>query len=100
MFGAIPFSNNQTPGEFMSPTKKQTYIRIQITLLLSAFFFSLLICSDVIAQTGTSSVRGTVTDSQGRTVAGATVTLSNGERNFARTQTTKEDGGYVFSAIP
>jgi hypothetical protein len=68
--------------------------------MLSALCFSLLIGGEVFAQTGTSSVRGTVTDSQGRTVAGATVTLSNSERNFARTQTTKEDGGYVFSAIP
>jgi hypothetical protein len=68
--------------------------------MLGACFFSLLIGGEVFAQTGTSSVRGTVTDSQGHTVAGATVTLSNSERNFARTQTTKEDGGYVFNAVP
>src|SRR5688500_19927075 len=31
---------------------------------------------------------------------GATVTLANDERNFSRTQTTSEDGGYLFSAVP
>jgi hypothetical protein len=54
----------------------------------------------VFAQAGTSSVRGTVTDSQGRSVAGATVTLTNTERNFTRTQTSNESGEYAFAAIP
>ena len=52
------------------------------------------------AQTGLSSVRGLVTDPQGQAVAGATVNLTNTERNFTRTQTTNEEGAYIFSAVP
>src|SRR5687767_11886584 len=52
------------------------------------------------AQTGLSSVRGLVTDPQGQAVAGATVNLTNTERNFTRTQTTNDEGAYIFSAVP
>ncbi|HYP52798.1 MAG TPA: carboxypeptidase-like regulatory domain-containing protein [Pyrinomonadaceae bacterium] len=60
----------------------------------------LLTAAAAAAQTGTATVRGTVTDPQGQAVAGATVTLSNAERNFTRTQTTNDEGGYTFSLIP
>ena len=52
------------------------------------------------AQTGTSSVTGTVTDSQGKIVAGASVSLTNPAKNFTRTQTTNESGSYTFNGIP
>ncbi|HEV7744068.1 MAG TPA: TonB-dependent receptor [Pyrinomonadaceae bacterium] len=52
------------------------------------------------AQSGRSTVRGTVKDQQGNVVAGATLTLTNADRNFSRTQTTTQDGTYVFGAIP
>jgi hypothetical protein len=41
-----------------------------------------------------------VTDPQGGAVAGASITLTNAERNFTRTRITTEDGGYTFTAIP
>src|ERR1044071_2309304 len=68
--------------------------------LLCALVLQALVCVSVAAQTGTSSVRGTVTDPQGNAVAGATVTLNNAERNFTRTQVTNESGGYVFTTVP
>jgi hypothetical protein len=52
------------------------------------------------AQTGSSSVRGIVSDLQGRTVAGANVALINEQKNFNRTQTTSDNGSYVFTAVP
>ncbi|MBC8031240.1 MAG: carboxypeptidase regulatory-like domain-containing protein [Pyrinomonadaceae bacterium] len=52
------------------------------------------------AQAGRSTVRGTIKDPQGNLVAGATVTLANAERNFTRTQTTSQEGTYVFTAVP
>jgi hypothetical protein len=52
------------------------------------------------AQSGRSLVRGTVKDQQGNVVAGATVTLVNAERSLSRTQTTTQEGTYVFTAIP
>lgn len=52
------------------------------------------------AQTGTSSVSGTVTDAQGNVVAGASVVLTNPAKNFSRTQVTNEGGSYSFNSIP
>lgn len=65
-----------------------------------AFAVSLLICQGVFAQTGTSSITGTVTDVQGNVVTGASVTLTNPAKNFTRTQTTNESGSYSFNSIP
>ena len=45
-------------------------------------------------------MRGTVTDQAGRPVTAAAVTLADDERNFTRTASTNEEGGYTFSAVP
>jgi hypothetical protein len=74
--------------------------KINALFIWCALIFSLLPGQSVFAQTGTSSVSGTVTDSQGNVAAGATVTLTNPEKNFTRTQATNETGSYSFSAIP
>jgi len=68
--------------------------------LISALAFVLLMSSVAFAQAGSSSLRGVVTDSQGRAVAGANVTLTNAQKNFTRAQTTNDDGIYVFTAVP
>src|SRR3712207_2620102 len=47
-----------------------------------------------------STVRGTVRDQQGNVVTGAAVTLTDEGRNFTRTQTTNDEGGYTFAAVP
>ncbi|MBA3242175.1 MAG: carboxypeptidase regulatory-like domain-containing protein, partial [Acidobacteria bacterium] len=60
----------------------------------------LLLSGSVLAQSGRSTVRGTVKDPQGNVVPGATVTLTNAEKNFSRTQTSNEEGGFVFNAVP
>jgi ABC-type Na+ efflux pump permease subunit len=52
------------------------------------------------AQSGTSSVRGTVTDPQGNAIAGANITLKIESKNFTRTQISNGDGQYVFTAVP
>jgi hypothetical protein len=59
-----------------------------------------LLSSIAYAQSGRSSVKGIVRDPQGNLVAGATLTLSDAERNFVRTLTSNESGAYVFTAIP
>jgi hypothetical protein len=69
-------------------------------MLLGALLLSLLACSNAFAQTGTATVRGTVSDAQGAAVAGASVVLRNEAKNFTRTQTTNSEGGYVFTAVP
>jgi len=52
------------------------------------------------AQSGTSQIRGTVFDPQGKVVPGATVTLTDTEKNFTRTQTSASNGTYTFTAVP
>jgi hypothetical protein len=67
--------------------------------LLCALLFSASVGIVAHAQTGTSTVRGTISDQQGKKIAGATVTLVSTERSFTRTQTTGAEGEYTFSAI-
>lgn len=50
-------------------------------------------------QTGTSTIRGVVTDEQGRVVPEATVTLTNVATNAVRTTKTTDTGAYVFDLI-
>src|SRR5947209_4276940 len=52
------------------------------------------------AQLGASSIRGTITDSSGAALAGATVTITNLKTNLTRSQTTRSSGGYSFELIP
>jgi hypothetical protein len=51
------------------------------------------------SQTGTSTVRGTVTDPSGRVVADAKVTLTNLATNAVRTTKTGDSGTFVFDLI-
>src|SRR5215510_807968 len=77
----------------------EDYMR-RIALLLVATLLLVVTSLNSFGQQGQSSVRGIVTDPQGSPVAGATVTLSNSERNFTRTQVTNTDGGYLFKPVP
>jgi|SoiMethySBSTD1v2_1073268.scaffolds.fasta_scaffold27429_3 Cna protein B-type domain. len=54
----------------------------------------------VFGQGGTSTVLGTVSDPQGKVVAGATVTLIDMNKNTSRTITSEENGSYRFELIP
>jgi len=60
----------------------------------------LLLAISANAQSGSSSVRGVVTDPKGSPIAGATVTLSSPAKNFTRTQVTNTDGAYLFRPVP
>ncbi len=79
---------------------KKTTIKDSISLLGCAFLFVLAFAFSAFAQTGTSTVRGTVSDAQGKSIAGATVTLKNEAKNVTRTATTDSNGAYTFAAIP
>jgi len=58
--------------------------------------FLLALSTIVLAQSGTTSLRGTVTDPSQAAVSGAKVTLANPERGFTRTVTTGDSGNYEF----
>src|SRR5258706_251785 len=65
-----------------------------------AFFCTLLFFpGGTNAQTGTSTVRGSVTDPQGLAFAGATVTLKNSDTGYSRTQVTTDTGRFSFELI-
>ena len=74
--------------------KNTRILQILMALLVSAF-----LVGNVNAQSGTTTVNGTVKDQQGAVVPGATVKLTNPNTGFTRTTTTSNDGGYVFPTI-
>jgi hypothetical protein len=68
------------------------------TLVLSVAFLFAVTCAW--AQTGTTSLRGVVTDKTGATVANANVTLTNVGQALKREMTTNNAGEYEFLALP
>jgi len=72
----------------------------RLPVVLATLLIGLIACLNVLAQMGTSSVRGTIADPQGNPIAGANVLLKNESKNFTRTQVTNSDGQYVFTAVP
>src|SRR6185436_7295669 len=78
-------------GRFHMRKNSISFATLVVVFLLSAVSYG---------QSGRSTVKGIVKDQQDNVVAGATVTLSNAERNFSRTQTTTENGYYTFTDLP
>lgn len=71
----------------------------RVLLLLVASLVLTLFATASLAQTGRSSVNGSVKDPQGNVVVGAAVTLSNPATNFTRTGTTSDSGQFNFEGI-
>ena len=69
---------------------------------LCAFFLLVFLLGDQagLAQTGTTSLRGTVTDKSGGAVAGASITLANPLQSLTRTTETGKNGEFEFQALP
>ena len=72
---------------------------MRLVRVIAVVFIALLVVVSAWGQTGTSTIRGTVTDQQGRVVPNATVTLTNTATNAVRTAKTSEAGTYVFDLI-
>jgi hypothetical protein len=66
----------------------------------AAVMLNLLLIVPAAAQTGATTVSGTVSDAQGGVVAGATVRLVNAEKGFSRSAVTNGEGAYTFSVVP
>ena len=75
----------------------QTKGRFGLSILL--LMVCLLVSSAIQAQTGTTSLRGTILDKSNAAIAGATVTLSNSQQGFERTTTSGESGAYEFLGL-
>src|SRR5712692_7926361 len=76
---------------------KRFLARIGLLVFFCAFLF---LASGSMAQTGTSTIRGEVSDTQGKLVAGATVTLKSASTGFSRSQSAAAAGGYSFDLTP
>src|SRR5215213_9791777 len=61
--------------------------------------FLMIFVSSIIAQSGTTSISGTIADQNGASVPGATVTITNPQTGFKRTTTSSDDGKYGFPGI-
>ncbi len=79
--------------------KRKKMLRSNLLLSLAATIISIFMLGNAFAQSGTSSVSGTVFDAQGAAIAGATVTLTSPEKGFNRTVMTGENGTYNFPSI-
>lgn len=67
---------------------------------LALAVFALTVPSLVRAQSGTTSLRGTVLDKTGAAIVGANVTLTNAAQNLQRQAQTSNTGAYEFLALP
>jgi len=72
---------------------------IRRSAIVVALVFSLFAAASGRAQTGTTSVRGTVLDKSGAVVVGAKVTLANPAQAVHRETQTGESGQYEFQAL-
>jgi hypothetical protein len=62
--------------------------------------FSISISASLLAQTATTSLRGTVYDAKGAVVAGASITISNPSTGFSHTVKSDGQGNYQFLELP
>src|SRR5712671_5878151 len=74
--------------------------RSLILSTLALTFFVYVIGSGVAAGQATTSLRGTVTDPDGKALVGAGVTIKSAESRTERTATTGSQGEYQFLLIP
>jgi hypothetical protein len=68
--------------------------------LIHSLLVLFLFCVAVTAQTGTSNISGTIKDTNGAVVPGATVTAKNEATGVTSTQTSTDAGLYSFSSLP
>src|SRR3954454_21053656 len=75
---------------------KETSMQCRSSVVAAVLGMLLAFGSTSVAQTGSTSLRGTVSDASGAAVAHATVTLTSSDRGFQRTVTSSETGSYEF----
>src|SRR5436189_481836 len=80
--------------------RRRSLLARSVSLSFGVLFLMSFACFTAFGQSGTSTIRGTVTDPQGNVVAGASVTLANAEKSFNRTVETGNEGNYFFSLVP
>jgi outer membrane receptor protein involved in Fe transport len=77
-----------------------SFFRAIRTFALVAFALTIFAGVATFAQTFRGTILGSVTDSSGAAVPGATVTIKNTDTGLVRTVTTSEDGSYAAPELP
>src|SRR6266446_1620781 len=77
-----------------------SFFRAIRTLALVAFALTHFAGTSSFAQTFRGTILGSVTDSSGAAVPGATVTIKNVDTGLVRTVTTSDDGSYAAPELP
>src|SRR6266516_4637639 len=72
----------------------------RIRLVIGLLVFATALVPATFAQTGTSNITGTVRDTTGAVVPGATVTATNEATGVTSTEVTTDSGLYAFSSLP
>ena len=69
--------------------------------LIAVLFLSAVLCTmPLVAQFTTASLAGTIVDTSGAVMPGATVTVSNVDTGLTVSVTTEPTGAYLFSRLP
>ena len=77
-----------------------SWASIRRTAILAILFCLIFGVTFSLAQTGTTSLRGTVVDKSGATVVGAKVILTNDAQGLHREASTDNSGAYEFPSLP
>src|SRR6266403_4671923 len=77
-----------------------SFFRAIRTVALVLFSLALFAGASTFAQTFRGTILGSVTDSSGAAVPGATVTIKNVDTGLVRTVTTSDDGSYAAPELP
>src|SRR5579859_2861151 len=77
-----------------------SFFRAIRTLALVVFSLAIFAGASTFAQTFRGTILGSVTDSSGAAVPGATVTIKNVDTGLVRTVTSSDDGSYAAPELP
>jgi len=97
---AAQYQRRATTNKPEESMRRKSLLARSLSLSLGILFLMSFACLTIFGQAGTSTVRGTVTDPQGNVVAGATITLTDTNKNSSRTATSEDNGAYRFELVP
>ena len=76
------------------------FLKKKVFLILTLVVFAAMSAGSIFSQSGTSTIKGSVTDQNDAAVPGATITITNPGTGFSRTTTTDDNGNYQFPGMP
>ena len=68
--------------------------------IICLVIFTFGIITQIVAQSATATLSGTVTDESGAVVPSANVTITDNAKSFERTVITSGEGNFIFTQLP